>query len=58
MKNCCEDCRFKKDKPTGNYCVKYGIPVFSEKTYCVAYERDAIRAWRDNEQVRKPENAD
>ena len=58
MKNACEVCRYKKDKPTGLYCVKYGIVRYQPRTFCVAFERDAYKAWGENEQVQKPENGD
>lgn len=41
MKNVCDSCKFAKRKGDGIYCVKYGIIIYKERVYCVAYERDS-----------------
>lgn len=59
MKDACKECRFAKEK-SGNsyYCVKYGIIIGYGKVSCIAFERDAHIAWRDDEQVQEQKNGD
>lgn len=52
MKNVCDYCGWQKNrKPESWFCVKYGIPMYQQRTYCVSKERK-------DEQVRKQENRD
>lgn len=40
MKNVCDYCGWQKNrKPDSWFCRKYGIPMYSERTYCVSKER-------------------
>ena len=38
MKNVCEACKNAKWKNKNCYCVKYGIPVYQPRMFCVAYD--------------------
>lgn len=40
MKNVCNTCKYSKNKGEGIYCVKYGIVIYRERMYCIAWERD------------------
>lgn len=52
MKNACDACGWQKNKKPGSwFCVKYGIPMHTERTYCVSRERK-------DEQVRQQKDGD
>ena len=38
MKNVCQNCNNAKWKSTGCYCLKYGIVLYQQRAYCVAFE--------------------
>lgn len=49
MKNVCDSCKFLKIRGFNISCVKYGIPLYTPRLYCVSYEG------KKNEQVREQE---
>ena len=59
MKDVCIDCRHEK-KGNPHFCIKYGIPIWKKRVYCVSKEPkggeniDAVSG--EPEQVRREEN--
>lgn len=43
MKNVCESCEYHKDKVGHIYCVKYGVPIWKERIYCIAWKKSTER---------------
>ena len=39
MKNVCDTCKYAKNKGEFIFCVKYGVPIWSDRIHCIAWER-------------------
>lgn len=53
MKSVCDGCKFKKEKSSGIFCIKYGIPIYQRKMFCIGKENEG-RTYV--EQVRQQED--
>lgn len=44
MRNVCDSCEYSKNKGEFIYCVKYGVPIWKERVYCISWKQSTERS--------------